>query len=526
MAILTGNVYLDSFAFAVSVFAVIVAFFKWSFGYWERQGVYAPKTTIPFGNAKDFLFQKINMGVAVKNGYDDIKSKGKKFGGYYFLGNPIFIPVDLDLVKSMLTKDFAHFTNHLNTFDEKTDILTAHLFNLKDAKWKNLRMKLTPTFTSGKMKMMFQTLVNCSDHLVKVIDEYIEEKEAINIKEVVARFTTDVIGSCAFGIECNSLKNPNSDFRKYGRMIFDLTAWGGLVRQIAVGWPKLLVYLKIRTFRKDVADFYTNIVKETVNYREKNNIIRKDFMHLLIQLKNNVKISENNVGELKNNSQSDTNINRNNSNAITMNELLAQAFVFFAAGFETSSTTTTFCLYELVQNPEVQEKVREEVNAVLEKYDGNLTYDALMEMTYMEKCINETLRKHPPVAVHTRECTETYKVPGSNLVLKKGSSVFISVLGIQHDPEYYPDPDKFDPERFCPENKANRHGAAWIPFGDGPRACIGLRFGIMQTKVGLATLLKNFRFTLHSKTKLPLEIDPRGFVASVREGVWLRAKRI
>ncbi|KAF2886489.1 hypothetical protein ILUMI_19683 [Ignelater luminosus] len=521
MSVLSGNIYINILAFAVSILAIIVISFKWWFGYWERRNVYAPKPSIPFGNAKDLILQRVTMGVDIKNAYDDIKGRQNKFGGYYFLGKPIFIPVDLDLVKTMLTKDFKHFTNHTFVVDEENEPLTGHLFGLKDSKWKKLRSKLTPTFTSGKMKMMFQTLLDCSDNLETLVDKYIQERQPIDIKDVSARFTTDIISSCAFGIECNSLKNPNCEFREYGRKLFDITIWEGVVRLIAFVAPDLVIYLKLKILRKELSNFFMNIVRETVNYRETNNIIRKDFMHLLIQLKNNVKIKESNVGDLINIDSID-----NNAPSLTMNEIAAQAFVLFVAGFETSSTTTTFCLYELAENPNLQDQARDEINTILEKYGGKLTYDGVMELVYLEKCINETLRKYPPVPVHTRECTETYKVPGTNLVINKGQFVFIPVMGIQNDPEYYPDPDKFDPERFSEEIKTKRHSAAWTPFGDGPRACIGLRFGLMQTKVGLVTLLKRFKFTLHPKTELPLLFDPKGFILAAKNGIWLKAERI
>ncbi|KAF2902946.1 hypothetical protein ILUMI_03246 [Ignelater luminosus] len=417
--------------------------------------------------------------------------------------------------------DFMHFTNHVNTVDEENDPLTGHLFSLKGARWRSLRSKLTPVFTSGKIKMMFQTLANCSDDLVSVVDKHIEEVQPIDVKDVVARFTTDVIASCAFGIECNSLKNPNSEFRKYGRKIFEVDMWDSLTRLMTFFLPNLLIYIKIRTFRKDMTDFFVNTVKETVNYRDRNNIIRKDFMHLLIQLKNNVKITDNDIGDLNNKSKMTENIkNDDNKPLLTMNELAAQAFVFLAAGFETSSTAITFCLYELVQNPEFEDLVREEINMILVKYDGKLSYDA-RSVEHLK-----TLRKYPPVPIHTRECTKTYKVPGTNIILDKGSLVFIPVLGIQRDPKYYPDPDKFDPERFSEEQKATRHSATWTPFGDGPRACIGLRFGLMQTKFGLATLLKHFKFTLHPKTEIPIVLDLKSFFLAVEKGIWLKAERI
>lgn len=85
----------------------------------------------------------------------------------------------------------------------------------------------------------------------------------------------------------------------------------------------------------------------------------------------------------------------------------------------------------------------------------------------------ETLRKYPPVPVLTRDCTETYKIPDSDLVILKGQTVFFPILGIQYDPEHYPDPERFDPDRFTNEGKSTRHPFTWLPFGEGPRNCIG-----------------------------------------------------
>lgn len=87
--------------------------------------------------------------------------------------------------------------------------------------------------------------------------------------------------------------------------------------------------------------------------------------------------------------------------------------------------------------------------------------------------VSETLRKYPTVPFIARECTKNCYLPEINAAVEKGTRVFLPVLGLHHDPELYPDPEKFDPERFSPENKKNRHPMSYLPFGDGPRICIG-----------------------------------------------------
>ncbi|KAF2900952.1 hypothetical protein ILUMI_05233 [Ignelater luminosus] len=522
MSVLTGDLLKDILAISITLILIIYVFLKRRFTYWANKGVECLPPTIPFGNAKDLLFRRSTFGELFKEAYKKFKSEGLKCFGFYLLYNPVFVIIDPELIKTVMTKDFQHFTDHGVFVDEEREPLTGHLFALEGLKWKNLRAKLTPTFTSGKMKMMFYTLVDCSKGLIEVVDNTINAGKALDIKDVVARYTTDVIGTCAFGLDCNSLKNPDSEFRKYGKTIFETSVKQLIARTLATTCPTLLRVFNLTFLNRESSEFFLKIIKETVNYRENNNISRKDFMHLLIQLKNNVKVKDEEHVESLIQLDESTEVGK----SLTINQLSAQAFVFFFAGFETSSTALTFCLYELVANREIQEKLRNEINTVLGKHNGEITYDGIMEMTYMDKCIQETLRKYPPIPLIFRKCTRMYKVPDSGIIVDKGIRTFIPIYDIQHDPEYYPDPEKFDPERFSAENKADRHPFVWLPFGEGPRACIGLRFGLMQTKAALTCLLKNYKFTLNSKTHVPLKMSPKSAVLAAEGDIWLNAEKI
>lgn len=136
----------------------------------------------------------------------------------------------------------------------------------------------------------------------------------------------------------------------------------------------------------------------------------------------------------------------------------------------------------------------------------------------------ETLRKYPPVPNLTRRAKSNYQIPGTNVTIAKGTQVIIPILGIQHDPEYYPNPEKFDPTRFCSEAVKKRHPMTWLAFGDGPRNCVALRFGMMQTRIGLVTLLKNFEFTLAARTPVPLHYLVHTFTLMPRGGIYLNIK--
>ncbi|KAG5878164.1 hypothetical protein JTB14_028536 [Gonioctena quinquepunctata] len=241
-------------------------------------------------------------------------------------------------------------------------------------------------------------------------------------------------------------------------------------------------------------------------------------MQLLLQLKN--------MGEVTDDGNIVQKGVEKSGERLTLNEVAAQCFVFFIAGFETSATTMTFALLELALNLNIQENLRREINTVLKKHEGEVTYDAVMEMSYLDKVIHETLRKHSPASFLMRACKKPYRVPGTNVILKAGTTVQIPVMAIHRDPEHYPDPEKFDPERFNEENKGKRHPMAFLPFGEGPRICIGARFGILQSKVGLISILKGFKVTLNEKTKLPIKYSIKSPISSVDGDVWINIAEI
>ncbi|CAD7079496.1 unnamed protein product [Hermetia illucens] len=491
----------------ISIVSVIFIYFRKKYSYWRDRGANYVEPTIPLGNLQ---FRRAHFKDFIVDIYQH--KNETPFIGAYILAKPLVIATSLDFIQNILVKDFSNFHERGGYYNEVDDPLSAHMFAVDGEKWKFLRTKLSPTFTSGKMKFMFSTVVEVANRFNATLAEIVKPTGSeLELLDLLARFTTDVIGSCAFGIECNSLKDPNSEFRYYGRKLFKDPKFSTALLLLILQYPDLARKLHVKLLQKDVSDFFLSTVRKTIDYREKNNVKRNDFMNFLIQMKNGQSIDDESSNQMR---------------KLTIEEIAAQAFLFFAAGFETSSTTMAYSLYELALNPEIQEKARQEVKDVLAKHEGKLTYESVQEMTYIDQIISEALRKYPPVVFLNRKAARDYQIPNTKTIIEKGMEIMMPVYCIHHDPEIYPNPEVFDPDRFTPEQIRNRHPMSFLGFGDGPRNCVGLRFGRMQTRIGLITLLNNYRFRPSPKTAVPLMFDRNMAILTPKGGMHLAIEKI
>lgn len=177
----------------IPFFTILYAYFKYSFGYWKSRGVVHDEPSIPYGNTKGFS-TTVNQALFVKNVYDKYKPTGQKVAGLYFFSTPVAVLLDINLIKNVMVKDFAHFIDRGLYYNEKDDPISANLFSLDGGPWKKLRAKLSPTFTSGKMKFMFPTVVEVGERFRDCLTKVVQQHDELEMKDLLARFTTDVIG--------------------------------------------------------------------------------------------------------------------------------------------------------------------------------------------------------------------------------------------------------------------------------------------------------------------------------------------
>ncbi|XP_060658143.1 cytochrome P450 6a2-like [Drosophila nasuta] len=498
----------------ITISAVIAYLLHRNATFWRNRGIPQDPPHPFYGNLVGFRKNRVIHDL-VYDYYNKYRKSGHPFVGFNFLQRRSAFIMDIKLAKNVLIKDFTNFADRGQFHNVRDDPLTGHLFNLDGKRWKDMRQKLSPTFTSGKMKFMFPTVIKVSEEFVKVMFEQVPAKTGgsiIEIKDLMARFTTDVIGTCAFGIECNTLRTPVTDFRTMANKAFTDMRHGPLLTAFHFSFPNLAAKLRMRMIPDDVHEFFMGLVNETLAYREKEKIKRNDFMEMLIELKQKGSFTLDN-GEV--------------ITGLDIGELAAQVFVFYLAGFETSSSTMSYCLYELAQHQDIQDKLREEVNAVLQKHNDKLTYECIKDMRYLDQVISETLRLYTIVPFLERKALKDYVVPGHpNYVIPKGTQVIVPACAIHRDEDFYTEPTKFDPDRFSADEVANRDSVEWLPFGDGPRNCVGMRFGQMQTRIGLAQLIQNFKFSVCDETDIPLNYDPKPFVLGTIGGINVRVERV
>ncbi|XP_077285309.1 putative cytochrome P450 6a14 [Arctopsyche grandis] len=492
-----------SYLIVIFIGLVIVAVYKfinWR-NYWKDKNVpYASPLPI-VGNYIDFFLNRKTLGDIYRDYY--LQFPNEKFVGLFRMQHPTLMIKDPELLKYVLIKNFNSFQNRQMEHNELKEKLTSNMFTANNEKWRNSRHKLSPTFTSGKLRNMFYLILEKGEELHRCTDLLLESGQEIHVHELMAKYTTEVIGSCAFGLQLNSMMDTKDSFRRMGRLTFKTDLERIVKIFIRAISPTIFYALGLKIFPQSVEDFFVKTVKDIVMERKNSPIKRNDFIDLLLELKYQDGKEDKEMDDMF---------------------MAAQAFIFFAAGFETSSMIMSTTLHELAMNPDIQERLFQEIESAVAKNDGKLTYDGIVEMEYLDMVISETMRKYPVLRYIPRTCTATNKLPDTDLVLEKGTNIAIPVIALHYDPKYFPDPDKFDPERFTAEAKRERHPMVYLPFGEGPRNCIGLRFGKMQSKIGLISMLRNYIFEPIENTK-KINFKPWNFVSTPTDNLILYVRK-
>ncbi|XP_055309672.1 probable cytochrome P450 9f2 [Sitodiplosis mosellana] len=523
-----------------AILLIVYAFYKWATlnnDYFERQNLKYMKPTFLVGNTGGAFANKYTPAEFLDMIFQAFPDE--RIFGFFDFRAPKFAIRDPELVKEIAITSFDNFQDHEGVVDEHIDKLWGNsLLLMRGEKWRNMRATLSPVFTGSKMRQMFDLNSECIDNVVRHLLQKAEKGEKIDIemKDFFTRYTNDVIASCAYGIKVNSFEEPNNEFYKNGLEMFDFTSIRKIIKiLIIMQLPAVARALKIPVVDANVAKIFRDIISDTMEVRKKNNIYRPYMINMLMQIREGTLTHQTGKGKEKDKGKEgfatveESDIGKLSVNrSLNDDEIVAQCFIFFLAGFDTTSTTLTFASYELSVNPDVQSKLYKEIAETNEKLAGKrVTYDILQKMPYMDQVISETLRKWPPLPVMDRLCVKDYDYNDGNglkFKIEKGTAVLIAIYGFHHDPKYFFDPEKFDPERFSEENKHNIQPGTYLAFGIEPRNCIGSRFALMEIKAILYYLLLDFSFEPNEKSQIPLKLKKSSFNMRAEKGVHLELK--
>ncbi|XP_050450562.1 cytochrome P450 9e2-like [Cataglyphis hispanica] len=321
----------------------------------------------------------------------------------------------------------------------------------------------------------------------------------VDIKNFFTKYTSDVIAMCVYGVKVDSMKDPTNKFYIYGKDISEIN----IIKIVFFRtFPRLWRILNLKLINKRVSKFFENFIRVTLATRDAEQVTHSDMIQLMMNIKD-----------------------KQDRRKLNSDEITAQTFLFFFGGYETTSTTLSFAAYEIAANPEVQTRLQQEIDKILEESNSEeVTYKVINRLEYLDAVVKEVLRFYAPTfleRVCDKNCEFPPALPGEKpFFVEKGTICWIPVFAIHHDNKYYENPDKFYPERFL-NNKMYDNSFCYMPFGLGPRMCLGNRFAVMKIKLLLFHLLARCNLKPCPKTILPLRFSKKDIIMRPEGGFWL-----
>ncbi|XP_069687378.1 cytochrome P450 6j1-like [Periplaneta americana] len=490
---------------------LLYLYLTWTHGYWRKRRVPYIKPRLLFGNIKDVYLGKKTLGELYQDLYRELD--GKQLGGIFKFRQPMLLLRDPQLIESVIVTHFDCF--HDNDFEvdvETYPLIGRNLLYLKGQMWDESKPKLRPAFETDNLKLMFPVILGVCQHFISHLTQEKYQGGLREATELAKNLSEDSVATCAYGMRHNSFQNSRSEFRVYCRNFFQPTIRKGIAQSFLFIAPRLSNFFGLRIIPSKVADFFRQKTKESMAYRQQNNIRRNDYLQYLLQVKKSI-AAENDL---------------NNTatpwyKKFTDEDVAAHALTFFTEGYETCAVSLSMLLYYLACNRDVQIKLIQEVDFIIKKHNYRLNLDVIEDMQYLDMVVKESLRMNAPVPFITRLCTKRFELHtnGGDLTIQKGTPMVIPVLALHNDPKFFPHPKTFDPERFNKSSAAQRPRCTYLPFGAGPRTCLGSRYALALIKCCMVLVLlqyyiKKCRYTPRTTTAVPTS-----FIYTPKEKLWI-----
>lgn len=407
---------------------------------------------------------------------------------------------DPSLVKDILAKDFVNFPNHRAfNFGHTASRLGFFFMKGSEQRWQKLRSMISPSFTTGKMRVLTPKINECISHLLKNMNYVTGMRRTVDVVKLYNSFSLDVVAATAFGIQLDSFNEPDDPIvlnaKKFfsrkpaTRLFFDIYLTFSWIKSLRPSdFESLNFFSKLtekitrekRTHRKrkysggmingknldfiqmflDIIDFgaepFPDSIEEELSDEDEETKLRSGLDNITLyghEVPSNAVYNNNNSRRRK---------------SVSLDELKAQGILFFMAGYAGTATLLSNLSYLLATHPQVQERLINEIDSW--DHQTELNYDNVSTFKYLDAVIWEALRLYPPVARVERESVSDYKLAGTGITVPAGMTVSIPVYAIHRDPKNFEEPDCFIPERFLPDESGKcplQNSWSFLPFGGG-----------------------------------------------------------
>ncbi|KAJ9598725.1 hypothetical protein L9F63_010595 [Diploptera punctata] len=498
-----------SVIFIAASVLVIYVFGTRNHDYYKKRNVAYVKPYPFVGNLWPIVLNKMTQCDLILWLYNELQ--GHKFGGMFGFSTPALFLRDPQVIRDVCIKDFEFFTDRRPLLNEKLDPMAGKVLpSLPGDRWRRMRCVLSSAFTPSKIKEMYPNAELCTHRFVDFLLQQVDKTNSnhslkiiprdggivLEFRDLMSRFCTDVLALCTLGLQFNSCAQPDNEMYRVGQ---SLTNFEGRRALAVLGYlfsPRLMKMLNISMVDQKAVNFFKKLVQQLK--KQGMNSKRNNVFTLLLQ-------AQQTPGELLLPDVDDESI-------------AAQIMLVFLAGIETLTTLLCFTSYLLATHPHIQEKLYQEIQDC-----GSQTPDSetLHKLQYLEMVISESMRMYPPVEVVDRKCVKTYTFSEGGFTFYEGEGLVIPIYALHRDPENFPDPDRFVPERFSDRNKHNIKPFTYLPFGTGPRNCLGMKFAKTVAKLALVKLLMKFELQVVDTTPIPLRLAKLCFNKRVEGGFWL-----
>ncbi|XP_055594967.1 cytochrome P450 4C1-like [Uranotaenia lowii] len=363
------------------------------------------------------------------------------------------------------------------------------LLTSKGERWFKHRKLITPTFHFNILEGFCDVFSEQGSIMAELLEPYADTGKPVDIFPFITKAALDIICETAMGVKVNAQTQGENDYVKAIYALSEL-----FLERLIRPWIHSDFMFKRSKYGKEhkkALDMVHNYTKKVIRDR-KDTLNRKQRQSDDSLAQKNASDSKGVYGAKKRLAFLDLLLQWNvQNNQLTDDDVRQEVDTFMFEGHDTTTAGMSWALFLLGLHPDVQDLVHQEIDSIFDGSDRPATMKDLGEMKLLERCLKEALRLYPSVAFFGRTLSEDVTLGGYHI--PQGTLLGIHAYHVHRDERFYPDPEKFDPDRFLPENTENRHPYAYIPFSAGPRNCIGQKFAILEEKSVLAAVLRKYR---------------------------------